>query len=354
MLIYVLFNEVFYLKNKEIKKTLINNGTFKEYREQRFSMFENKQYDLVNENKNYFHNETGEQFTQLECECCLELKEARKKQIHKIREHILYWLNNDYYIYFGTFTYSDDKVKKSIKPETLKKYIINTITNICDDYIINIDYGKDNERLHYHLLYAIKKNNFNNDFYLTDEKRNKGSKDKPIWVKGKKLNHKKLLDYENKIGWYDLEPCKDDEESAKKLSRYIDKLTLHSLKVKQSYVSVKKGTDYQKQKQFKKVLKDTIKNENMIKSSYFKVKDIITINNNKYLQVLRNNKNLLNTNQFCETEYKLLNENRVLIENQQKHIDKVKQEKAQNSKLFDINIDLEEIKKHAKYYKSHI
>ena len=40
------------------------------------------------------------------------------------------------------------------------------------------------------------------------------------------------------------------EKDKTQIARYIAKLTLHSIKVKQKYVSVKKGTEYQKEKAF--------------------------------------------------------------------------------------------------------
>lgn len=114
----------------------------------------------------------------------------------------------------------------------------------CDDFIINIDYGKENERLHFHCIMA-KKYKDNEEEKLIDVKR---QNKKGQWKKGKKLVEDWLLKYEKEIGFYDAEPVKDNIYSAKKLSRYIDKLTMHSIKVKQNYVSVKKELNTKKQK----------------------------------------------------------------------------------------------------------
>lgn len=309
------------MKNKEIKKNLINKGTFKEYRKQRFQMFKNKEYEKLDDYKNYF-DENGVQFDELTNQCCYELKQARKKQIQKIRRHIIYWLANDYKIFFGTFSYDDKKRKKEIKEETLKKYVLRTISNISDDYIINIDYGRENERLHYHCLLAIKENNFTNEFTYESVKRNKGTREKPIWVKGDKLIHSNFKEYENNVGFYDMEPCKDDEESAKKLSRYIDKLTLHSIKVKQNYVSVKKGTEYQQVKLIRESINKQVNHE----KEFAKTKEKL-ISTETYLKGLYKVEQKVNVPQYIENEYYLLNQKRDEKQKRESYLLKLKKER---------------------------
>lgn len=328
------------MKNRELKKELINNGTFKDYREQRFKHFENKEYDILDNADAYFHNDTGESFNEIENKCCQELKVARKKQIQKIREHFTYWLNNDYQIIFGTFTFDDNKFIPKDKNGNiitdqiqlslaLKKRVLRTISPIFDDYIINIDFGTENERLHYHALIAIKRKNLNNDFSFIDVKRNKGTNEKPIWVKGKKLIHKQLLNYENDIGWFDMEPCEDNEQSAKKLSRYIDKLTLHSIKVKQNYVSVKKGTEYQQKKQIDKSISKQIKKEKRIQKSSEKI-----ISTNTYLKGLRNINKKIKIETYVEQEYELLKQQKLEKEEKQKRLLRLKKERWNFNNVF--------------------
>lgn len=227
------------MKNKELKKEIVNNGTFKEYSKQRFTYFENGQYDKIDNCENYY-DVNGEIFNDEINLACQQIKHARKLQIKKLRDHINFLLRRNYKLYFMTFTYDDNKVK-DITPEKLKRRITRTMSKNCDDYIINIDYGKEHERLHFHCIMAKK--------FKDDEKENlidvyRYTKKGKV-RKGKKLVEPWLKRYEKEIGFYDAEPVKDNIYSAKKLSRYIDKLTLHSLKVKQNYVSVKKGTEYE-------------------------------------------------------------------------------------------------------------
>lgn len=281
------------MENKEYKKKLIKNGTFKEYRESRFNHKKNGNYDLIDSDL-YFHVANGEQFKKEELKACQQMYKARKEQVAKIRKHYIYWLNNDYDIFFLTFTYDDKKRRKEMKAPTLKRYCISAMSEF-DDYIINVDYGNQGERLHYHALGAIKKGK---KLEYTKIKRQK--KDNK-WKTGLKMVNNSLLDYERKVGFYDCEICKDNEESAKKLSRYIDKLTLHSVKVKQSYCSVKKGSEYQNYQRY----------NNNVKEDY---KDLLKKHRgifvNDYLKTHRKHKNLLRVDKRVEIEYKLLDERR--------------------------------------------
>ena len=49
-----------------------------------------------------------------------------------------------------------------------------------------------------------------------------------------------------------LEPIRENEKSKKKISNYISKLVMHSVKVQQRYISTKKGSNYQKSKKIEK------------------------------------------------------------------------------------------------------
>lgn len=297
------------MNNKELKKNLINNGTFKDYRKQRFDFFENKKFEKIDSDE-YYHTDNGEMMTQEEIKCCKEMKESRKKQVSKIRNHYLYWLNNSYQIYFMTFTYDDKKRRKDIKEETLKKYVIKALEPF-DDFIVNIDYGKENERKHFHAL-AVRKNS-------EDKLINVKREVKPnVWKKGKKLILDSLMEYENKVGFYDAEPCQDNIESAKKLSRYIDKLTLHSLKVKQNYVSVKKGSEYQKINKF---------NARCYKEAKMREKWNKQIFTDDYLTILRQNNGIIALKDWAELDYMLLKEKQAQKEKYSAYIESLKNKK---------------------------
>ena len=202
------------MENKKRKKELIESNKHKEFGELKYKLYYENRGDI---------EAVEEQLKQIYKDDYINLKqilEARKKQNKKIKEHLNYLINqNKYDIYFGTFTYDDAKRKKTMNPKTLKKYVIRAIDK-SEDYIINIDYGSQNERLHYHALIAYQK-------------------DHDI------ENDEAIKIYKDKVGFVLLKKIKTEQKDIEALSRYITKLTLHSLKVKQNYVSTKKNTQYQ-------------------------------------------------------------------------------------------------------------
>lgn len=263
------------MKDKQLKKQLIEEGTFNDYRKQRFNMFENKEYERLDDPESYFKADSGEVLNEKELKACQQMKNARKEQVSKIRKHYQWWLRHNYQIFFCTFTFDDKKFNGS--EETFKRYVVRTCSKTFDDYMLNIDYGRQNERLHYHALGALKKNI---TFDLKAVKRQTKSGN---WITGKKLTNTLLEDYELRVGFYDAEPCKDDTKSANKLSNYIDKLTLHSVKVKQAYVSAKKGTDYQEYLKQKKAREKGLKVEKEKSGKYNAYKELIVLNRNRGL-----------------------------------------------------------------------
>lgn len=77
---------------------------------------------------------------------------ARNHKVQRIKKKFLYLLVRYKYIWFCTFTFSDDYINKSerTKRDLIKKYI-----NIPGFYyILNVDYGKSTERQHFHCILA--------------------------------------------------------------------------------------------------------------------------------------------------------------------------------------------------------
>lgn len=256
------------MNNKELKKTIIENGKDKEYRKIRFQAFKENNFFI-----DTFDDETGElirkendtifkDFSNDELKACEELRRAKKEQEKKLRDWFDYYINKrkGFSIFFGTYTYDDKKFKGT--PTTLKRQIIkkmNSDDNIVD-YVINIDYGKKNERTHFHTLEIRYTNSLKpNDYESVVRKTDKG------YISGFKLRTTLLSEYENKYGWYDMELANTDIKDKFKLAHYISKLVNHSIKVKQTYLSKKKGTDYQKYCKDRKFAK-RVKNKSGIKS----------------------------------------------------------------------------------------
>lgn len=224
----------------ERKKELLEDGTYQKYSKKRRDAFMKGSYDLVKDS-DYFEM-SDDRVKDSE-----KIRRARKEQRAKIEKHIRYLFGRgDFDIYFGTFTFNDEAL--SLKTDTLKQSVRRLLTK-CDDYILNIDYGAENERPHYHAVIALRHGTY-----------------------GTGLNaHGHLtIDIFNSYayGFTSFEICSRKDTDAKKLSRYIDKLTMHSVKVAQQYVSVKKGSDFQRYQKDQRIKSKLLKGSSFVNSPY--------------------------------------------------------------------------------------
>lgn len=225
------------MKNKENKKRILEDGTYQKYSKRQKELFKKGlNYDEVNEElKKEFKDQSD----------IIQMRRARRQQTKKIKNKLEYYTARKYDVYFATFTYSDDKRRKEMTPETLKHYVIKALKN-ADDYSLNIDYGAKNERLHYHaLVYYKPKSEWNHAIKKKEYEKITDGKtkiiDDTVYIIPGDQNHR---DYEKKVGTITLKKITFGDGTA--LARYITKLTLHSVKEKQKYVSSKKGSRYDK------------------------------------------------------------------------------------------------------------
>jgi len=105
--------------------------------------------------------------------------------------------NQFFFAYFATFTINDNYINLSL--ETLKKYLKRILKQYCIVYVANNDYGDKTQRLHFHAI------------VLTDNVEDL----KKDWTAYGFIKTQKV-DFKN--------------EDEKKISKYITKLTNHSLK----------------------------------------------------------------------------------------------------------------------------
>ena len=104
-------------------------------------------------------------------------------------------------MFFATFTFNDETLKKNSK-ESLKTYVRRFLKDYCIDYLANVEYGKKNGRIHFHAVCIAK------DVLPYN-----------IWYE------------EHKYGALVVEHCRFDEKTTeKRLSKYINKLSLHAIK----------------------------------------------------------------------------------------------------------------------------
>lgn len=75
---------------------------------------------------------------------------ARYMKVSRIKKRLVYLLSRCEYIWFCTFTFSDKYINKT---DRTKRDLIKSVINTHDfKYMLNIDYGKKNEREHYHCI----------------------------------------------------------------------------------------------------------------------------------------------------------------------------------------------------------
>lgn len=126
---------------------------------------------------------------------------SRYQKASRIKNHFLWLFMKKQYNYFLTFTFSDENIKKCDR--TRKDYIKKSLYAFDSDiyFILNIDYGKTTERLHYH---AIVGTNCSLDLKMFLQ-----------------------LTYPDFIY---CEPIRFDSNSFKTIPKYINKLTNHAIK----------------------------------------------------------------------------------------------------------------------------
>lgn len=219
--------------NIELKKKLIEDGTSDWYRKRRSEMVaENK--IAVCERAKYDPDVAREIFDMdfdevIECE---RIRNNAMRQRNKIEDHLAFLMKGNWTLLFLTLTFSDDCLATTT-PATRRTTIRRLLADFCDDYILNIDYGRENEREHYHAIVAV----LDGCAQMTKDDAGHLLVDR--------------LEKGYRYGFYSAEKISTDIADSARLSRYITKLTMHSIKVRQSKVSVKQGSPYQRFKALK-------------------------------------------------------------------------------------------------------
>lgn len=129
-----------------------------------------------------------------------KLLNARVQKVGRIKKRLLYLLIRYKYIWFCTFTFSDNYINKC---ERTKRDLIKSVLNTHDfKYILNIDYGKNTQRQHFHCILATDIDMDINQYFQN---------------------------YYN--GGYSLSiQCKKGIDDLTRLTKYIDKLVNHCIK----------------------------------------------------------------------------------------------------------------------------
>lgn len=128
-------------------------------------------------------------------DCADRLIESKYRKQKKVRDKIAHLVLCDSAI-FITLTFKDSVLSKT-SAETRRRYVARYLKQNCKEYVANIDFGALNGREHYHAV--VSKDIDFNEWY--------------------------------KLGAINAERVRPLENSTKRISRYISKLTNHALKV---------------------------------------------------------------------------------------------------------------------------
>lgn len=129
------------------------------------------------------------------------LLSSRYQKVSRIKQHFVWLLQKKKYFYFVTFTFDDEHIKlcDRSRKDLIKKSLYSFDNEIY--YILNIDYGKQTERLHYHAIIGTNRcSDFNQ--HLLDNY--------PCFIK--------------------VENIRLDKNSIIKLPKYLNKLSNHAVK----------------------------------------------------------------------------------------------------------------------------
>lgn len=128
-----------------------------------------------------------------------KMLQARYQKVSRIKRRLVYLLSRTSYVWFCTFTFSNDYINKCTRT---KRDLIKSVLNTHDfKYMLNIDYGKKTEREHYHCILGTDINFDVNQFIQSEY---------PCYCLAI--------------------PVKVGEADFQRLAKYINKLTNHCIK----------------------------------------------------------------------------------------------------------------------------
>lgn len=247
--------EVFKLDNREKKRELIENGTYREYIKARTEIYKRTKTD----EDDYFTQQMRKsEFFALErqyaekygfgtLKCLQQIHEASRKRRQKAEVHVVWWLDNydmsRYIIVLGTLTFSDEMLHQWSEKYRREK-IQQTLKSACVDYIADIDFGERNGREHYHFIGL-----FDRDTLYKVKGKGKGA--------DKKFYKSVVLDEWQ--AFYDIKEVIESEKDRRKCISYMSKVTNYALKGGQSKMIVAKGTPFQEEQARKRAEKQAEK-----------------------------------------------------------------------------------------------
>lgn len=210
------------MKHKELKKELVQSGKYEDFCYQMFVLRSTGNYELMNDASAY--DLSSDEFI-----ASCQLRNAKNKTWSRLYDHARF-LAFKYpgKVFFITLTFNDWAL--SLSPSYRRDMVSRFLNEYCLDYIANIDYGSENGREHYHAIIVPR-----SDLSLS-----------PRRLESNKVHYyAEFLDgYKQKYGFYECELIDFDADNIEKVSRYLAKLSNHSIKVKQTKIMTKKNSEY--------------------------------------------------------------------------------------------------------------
>lgn len=79
-----------------------------------------------------------------------KVRQANQKRVKRLKQRITYMLENGS-CQFLTLTFTDDVLAKTSE-DTRRQYVRRFLSSFSNEFVANIDFGKENGREHYHAL----------------------------------------------------------------------------------------------------------------------------------------------------------------------------------------------------------
>lgn len=175
------------------KQTVLVNGLDKIERQLHryiYNSLRNEDYEAFDDAMSSY-----QAFTALHGKVPHQINDARFKRVKRIRSHITNIIKGGNAV-FLTLTFNDNTMA-STNAKTRRRYVSRYLKANCDTYVANKDFGETNEREHYHAL-----------------------------VLASRVDFTKWHSY----GAIQGEKTRTNGKDVERISRYIAKLTFHSIK----------------------------------------------------------------------------------------------------------------------------
>lgn len=196
------------LNDFQLKKLCLKANIIKDYcRLKRFVFRNPKKEDIYIEE---FDNQYSEEIRL----ACASLYRSRKSKTNRVLGKITDLLNNGRAC-FLTLTFDDETMSRT-SAETRRQYVRKYLKSISPVYLANIDFGESPNSTHREHYHAVVQMAYEHEQEYAVVRDDKGHLHNTLdnWI----------------YGWSNWKYVKADEKDAKRVSKYVAKLSHHALK----------------------------------------------------------------------------------------------------------------------------